>query len=263
MKTKYCILIATFFLAISSFSQERNLFDYYHWNPELYKAKKIYKCHVINKRYEQGKLDSEYLELIETYDTLGRITTEKEYYDADTTVGWHINYKYDSLSRIIETEYFWNDEKEWDKTNYSYNSKGKLSKYCEFTKQSKKSSYSLNNCFEIHWVKNKIEYITNSNNDTTAYFKRKGKKAYRYTKLGSIDTEYANGFMVMRKYPDNTYYYERNKQGQIVKTTVFNKEDIKIGETIFEYKKGLLITVTSYDQNSTITYQEVYNYFYR
>ena len=37
----------------------------------------------------------------------------------------------------------------------------------------------------------------------------------------------------------------------------------KIGETIFEYKKGLLMTVTGYDQNSTITYQEVYNYFYR
>ncbi len=263
MKTKYCILLISLFLSVFSFSQERNFFDYYHWNPELFKANKIYKCHIINKRYKLGKLDSEHLEIIETYDTLGRITTETEYFEADTTFGWYINYKYDSLSRIIETEYFWNDEKNWDKTNYSYNSKGKLSNYCEYNKPNKKSSYSLNNCFKIHWVKNKVGCVTNSNNDTTAYFKHKGKKAYRYTMQNSIDTEYVNGFMVMRKYPDNTYHYARNKQGQIVKTTAFNNEDIKIGETIFEYKKGLLMTVTGYDQNSTITYQEVYNYFYR
>lgn len=263
MRHIYYILILFIFLGNKGYSQERDFYDYYHWNPELYRNNKIEKCLVTNRDFNDGEFVSEYLEIIELYDTLGRIAVEKEFYDSDTTDGWHIYYNYSSEDRLSETEYYWLDSKDWEKTEYHYDSDGMLNKYCELRKPDRESVYELQDCFKVHRLKNRIVCVTNSDNDTINYFKKKGRKTFRYTKLDSIDTEYIKGHFIMRKYPDKTYFYKRNKAGRIIKTTVFDNKNIKIGETIFEYENGLLLKVISYDENMKLKYQEIYNYYTR
>jgi len=123
--------------------------------------------------------------------------------------------------------------------------------------------YDLDECFEIYWIKKRMGYVTDSNSDTVYYYKRKGRRTFRHTNKDSIDTEYRKEHLVMKKYPDKIYYYKQNKNGQIIKSTIFNKNKIKIGETFFDYRNGLPIKITSYDESLKMKYQEIYEYFYR
>lgn len=234
----------------------------YNSDAEIYRQNRVRKCVGKHIGYREGKPDLEYLDSIETFDTLGNILSEQEYWDADTTEGWMTTYVYDKNHRIIEETTWWYDSDDWDRSTYKYHKNGRLKGICEYTKKRFGKKYDLDDCFKVHYRNGKLLGMTNGSGDTTASFTYRGELAYRFDKQNVMTTEYLNGIAQKGYYDGQVTVYERDSTGRLMGWQTFNDEWRLISKSSRRFENGLLIEIIDRLADDEIHSRTEYRYEY-
>ena len=72
--------------------------------------------------------------------------------------------------------------------------------------------------------------------------------------------KYKNGEFVYQNLDSIIFQYERNKIGQILKTTKTDKNGTVLSHSNYEYSNGLLMKVISKDRDGNLIREEEYQY---
>lgn len=256
---KFTVLL---FISFSSFGQEKGFYDVDNSYHHMYKKHKVKSLNVYTKEYdEKGTLNEEYLESITNFDTNGNIIREKEFYDA-STAAWEIQYMYNSNHQLIKLEWTWLDDKDQEMTEFEYDAENKLIKTCNYYKSTNAPAFNLEECKRYHYKNNRISKVTNLDNDITSYYTKKGDTILGFSGDKKLENKYLKGEAIYLKFDSFIYHYERNKIGQLLKTTKVDHQKNVLETTIFEYYKGLLTKVKTVNKFGAILITEEYQYEY-
>jgi len=255
-------LILLIFIPLFSFGQEKDFYDLDNSYHELYSKLKVKSLKVSKKEFDNGKLKEEYIELVQDFAKNGDIIREREFYDSDSTDGWDVNYKYNDYHQTIRTEWTWLDEKDQDLTEYEYDSDNKLIKSCDYYKSINATKFLLEECLIYIYRKSRIFKVKTAENELKNYYEKKGEFVFGYSSDKKLKCKYKNGEFVYKNMDSIIFKYDRNKIGQLIKTTKTDNSGNLIFTTVYEYSNGLLTKVVSKDKNGILRQEEDYQYEY-
>ena len=249
-------------IPLFSIGQEKDFYDLDNSYHRIFKKAKVKSLKKFTKEYnESGDLNEEYIELIQKFDKNGDIIWEKEFYD-DSTAAWEVIYKYNDNHQTIRTEWTWLDEKDQDLTEYEYNSENELIKSCDYYKSVNSPTFSLEECQLYHYKNNRINKVTNSDNEIESYYKKKGDTILGFSSDKKLKYKYKNREFVSQKLDSIIFLYERNEIGQILNTTKTDHQKNIIETSTYEYSEGLLTKVITIDKVCVLRETEEYQYEY-
>ena len=255
-------LIILIFIPLITNGQDKDFYDLDNSYHEIYRNLKVKALKVFTKEFDHGKLTDQYLELIQNFDQNGNIISEREFYDSDSTDGWYITYKYNENHQTIKTDWTWLEDNEQELTEYEYNSKGKLIKSCDYLKEPNETTFKLVNCDRYVYNQDMLEKVYSSDDVVVKSYEKKDGIIFGYSENKTLESKYENGELIYYKQDSTIIKFERNKIGQLLKSTEFDDEGKIIDTTDFEYSNGLLIGVTSKDCFGNLIYKDEYIYEY-
>jgi len=261
MKHFFYIVILIFLSKLNSFAQEKDLLYIDNSFHEIFKANKVKKRTITTEKFEKGKTTIKYVENIQSFDTIGNLIKEREFYNADTTTGCISNFFYNSSQKLIKVEILWLDTKEWSLDKYQYNQDGKLILSCDYSKNYQSDEYVLDNCIKINYFQDNFNAVMTSKNDTINYFSKKGSKVYEYSVTGELECIWKNNRLICRLMDDNCYY-KYNRLGQVEKAIIKDKDGELIRKVDFIYSNNLREKIIVYDKDKNITSVDIYEYDY-
>ena len=239
--------------------QTKSFYDLDNSFHEIYKNAKVKSIKVYTKDYYKGFLVDDYLEIVQKLDTEGNIIEEREYFDADTTDGWIVKYKYNDQHQTIKTDWTWLEDNEQEVSEYEYNLKGQLIRTCDYTRASGELRFKLDSCVTLRYKNNKLKEVY-SKDRRLYYYKEVDGIVHEYSDSDELETKYENGEIIFMKVDSTSYYYKNNNIGQTLETIERDAQGNMTSKTVFEYTNGLLKKVTSKDNLGRYIYREEYVY---
>ncbi len=147
-------------------------------------------------------------------------------------------------------------------TEYEYDSDNKLIKSCDYYKSTNATEFLLEECLIYVYRKNQIFQVKTAENELKKYFEKKGDFVFGYTAHKKLKYKYKNGEFIYQNMDSIIFKYDRNKIGQIIKTTKTDNNGNLIFTTVYEYLNGLLMKVISKDKNGILRHEDNYEYEY-
>ncbi|WP_192821653.1 hypothetical protein [Rufibacter sp. LB8] len=240
----------------SEFFTEDNSFH------QVYQQQKIKERKLYATDFKILFFNIKYLESIHHYDTLGNLIKVKKYLDRDKLDGWEVYFYYDNSHRLVYDEWYWLDDRKWDKKEYSYNQDGQVISVCKYHKQGSTPNYTLASCKTIFYVEGRIEKILQSNNDseTHAYFSLTDSTLSEFSSDGEIKAEYIKDLKIKYYSKEIIYNYKYNQSKQLVETITTDKHGNVLSKASFTYKNGLPFKNYYWDSSGKLNDLEKYKY---
>ena len=254
--------ILLFLIPVLSFGQENNFYDIDNSYHQIFKNNKVKSLKVLTKEFDKnGKVKEKYIELIQNFAKNGDIVWEKEFYD-DSTAAWEVNYKYNKNHQTIRTEWTWLGENDQELTEYKYDSENKLIKSLDYYKSANSTEFRLETGQNYHYKNNRLSKVTNLESEVESFYKKEGKMVFEYSANKQLKYKYKNGEFVYQDLDSVIFRYQRNKIGQIIKTTKTDKSGIVLSQSFYDYSNDLLMKVVTKDVNGNLIQEEGYQYEY-
>ena len=253
------LLIILLSVPLFTNGQIKNFYDLDNSFHEIYKNAKVKSIMVYSKEYYKGFLVDDYLEIVQKLDTEGNIIEEREYFDADTTDGWIVKYKYNDQHQTVKTDWTWLEDNEQEVSEYEYNAKGQLIRNCDYTRASGELRFTLDSCMTFQYKNNKLIEVY-SKNKRINYYKEVDGIVHEYSDSGELESKYEKGEIIYLKVDSTSYEYKNNSVGQILESIEKDAQGNMLSKTVFEYTNGLLKKVTSRDNLGKYIFREEYVY---
>jgi len=234
-------LYITLFIITFHYSVSGQQSDYFTENNSfnhLYRQENIKESRIYASDFNIWFINFKYLEKVQYFDTTGNLIKEREYLDRDKSDGWEIYYHYNEKRQLTYSEWYWLDNKQWEKSEYKYNEDGDIISKCESHRHDSDANYFLDNCIQFVYKNGKIDYVLSPEADTIEYYTANDKTLIKYSK-GEVESEYKDNLKSKYYTKDKIYTYEYNQLGQLTKTTIHDYKSNSLGTVNFIYKKGL------------------------
>lgn len=245
------IVLIIYINSIGSFSLIAQLSDEFYVENEdssLFRNKGIIECHSFITEFENGIPLKKHLESVEKYNEYGLIFSVLNL-NSESDSSEYMIIRYDSKNRMSSIKWFWYDEGkvDWiDSIVYTFDEIGQAIQECIYTKTD--GDYSLEYCESLHYIDGKLDKITNENNDTVVYYQYVENKAYGLDSTHRVISYYSDGRKDYLIHDSSKFSYTRDSIGNIIFATNVNMKSCTFTKILIEYKDGLPIKSTQYDE---------------
>ena len=186
------ITIAFLCLLIGSHALKAQLQDHLYFDNKdssLIRGQKITELHSFITEFKNEKARKKRLYCVEKYNHQGLITSYLDLSIDNDSLDCMVM-SYDSHNRL-DTIKWYNKGKVTQRTVYSYNLNGQLIKECDYEiRNGVFTPYEYQN---FYYISEKLDKVTDSNNNTLAYYRYKKNRAYRFNKHHKIVSHYRDG----------------------------------------------------------------------